>query len=192
MLSISRQIIRRLPTVAARTSTFAAPTGALRAAHRPARPATNLTLTLPTPPRPVAAKPIKTLTDLETAYYGYIDRLAPNSRASHPLNFARQDDGSYHVERRGDVFAVVSTERGSENSRFESRDPDAILYHLVESETSTLASREVSIHKGEDSRRQWFALAEAKLRALKPEWGDRYAAHVAEILSKHPYDDSLF
>ncbi|KAH7100492.1 immunity protein 38-domain-containing protein [Auriculariales sp. MPI-PUGE-AT-0066] len=140
-------------------------------------------------------KPIKTLWDMQQAYEAICSEYLEAwqiTRYRFEFHTAPQHDGSPHVEKHGDIWALIVTERGSENSRIESKDPDDILYELAEGIASTLGSKAEAAHRRpkEDSRRQMFARAEAMLRKIKPEWGDRYAADIADILSRHPYNDS--
>jgi catechol 2,3-dioxygenase-like lactoylglutathione lyase family enzyme len=130
---------------------------------------------------------VYTVSDLQASFKSLTAKLG----AAQSFATERQDDGAGHVEKNGSTFALVYTERGEEISRVESTEPDEILYHLVEEVAVGQASDFEVGHrrKNEDSRRQWFALAESKLRALNPAWGDRYAAHVAEVLSRYPFVD---
>jgi hypothetical protein len=104
---------------------------------------------------------------------------------------APTQDGGPHVERRGDVYAYVVTERGSECERRETSDPDELLYWLV-SDTTGQAARQFELTRrvaGRDSRRLWFAKHIELLENIRADWGSRKRDEYERVLKEHPYND---
>ncbi len=100
-----------------------------------------------------------------------------------------QHDGSPHIEKKGDDFCYVVTERGVELERITTTDPDEILYLLLDRVTQHAATtyelkRRV---EGSDSREIWFPYQEQLLCGLKPEWGMRKQQEHQRILASFPF-----
>lgn len=100
-------------------------------------------------------------------------------------------DGGPHIERHGSTYACVYTERGKENERRETDDPDDILYWLVSIVTGVVARDYELEHRNPDvdSRRIWFELDVELLTKIKPEWGDRKRTEYDRVLKDHPFRD---
>jgi hypothetical protein len=100
-----------------------------------------------------------------------------------------QHDGSPHIEKEGDKFCFVVTERGSELDRIRTKDPDEILYMLLEGVTSVIATAYELKNRveGTDGREVWFPYQEKLLHDIKPEWGDRKRHEHQRILGTHPF-----
>ncbi|MDP3068787.1 MAG: Imm63 family immunity protein [Opitutaceae bacterium] len=101
-------------------------------------------------------------------------------------------DGSPHIESEGADFCFVVTERGTEFERRRTREPETILYWLLNGLTFQMASDfEVKHRKpNEDSRRQLFTKQIELLSSMNPDWGRRRAEELRQVLSEHPYVDS--
>ena len=100
-------------------------------------------------------------------------------------------DGGPHVEHRGQTYAYVVTERGTEYERRETRDPDELLYWLVSDTTWEAASQFELAHRvaGRDSRRLLFAKHVELLESIRAEWGSRKRQEYESVLKEHPYND---
>jgi hypothetical protein len=100
-----------------------------------------------------------------------------------------QHDGSPHVEREGNCYYYVVTERGSERERIATKDPDEILYLLVRDVTFAVAIQYELNNRieGKDGRAMFFPYQEKLLSEIKPEWGDRKRKEHLEVLKKHPF-----
>ena len=100
-----------------------------------------------------------------------------------------QHDGSPHIEKEGDQFCFVVTERGSELERIRTNDPDEILYMLLEGVTMVVATDYELKNRveGTDGREVWFPYQEKLLYDLKPEWGARKRHEHQRILTAHPF-----
>jgi hypothetical protein len=99
-----------------------------------------------------------------------------------------QHDGSPHIEQEGDEFHFVVTERGSEFERRRTKDPEEILYWLLDGVTKVIATNYELRNRDEtrDGREIWFPLQEKLLYELKPEWGVRKQEEHMRILHDHP------
>lgn len=103
-----------------------------------------------------------------------------------------QHDGSPHIEKEGDDFCFVVTERGSECKRVRATDPEQILYMLLDGVTLRVATTYELKNRveGTDGREVWFPYQEQLLRELKPEWGERKREEHDKILKTHPLNGS--
>lgn len=108
-----------------------------------------------------------------------------------PFLTSPSHDGSPHVEYEGRTLFYVRTERGSENERRATDDPDELLYWLVRDAASAAASDWELRHRreGEDSRRQWFQLEVELLAKVSNLWAGRARERHQEILREHPFRD---
>src|SRR5690242_11037095 len=61
-----------------------------------------------------------------------------------------QHDGRPHVERGGDNFCYIVTERGQERERRRTHDPEELLYWLVSDLTWAMASEYELSHRAPD------------------------------------------
>ena len=100
-----------------------------------------------------------------------------------------QHDGSPHIEREGNEFCFVVTERGTEFKRVRTADPDEILYMLLNGVTLVAATGYELNNRieGTDGREVWFPYQQRLLHDLKPEWGDRKKREHLKILTTHPF-----
>jgi hypothetical protein len=100
-----------------------------------------------------------------------------------------QHDGSPHIEKQGNEFSFVVTERGSELQRIRTTDPDEILYMLLDGVTQVAATAFELKNRvaGTDGREVWFPHQEQLLYDLKPQWGQRKRQEHQEILATHPF-----
>ena len=102
-----------------------------------------------------------------------------------------QHDGSPHIEKEGDTFCYVITERGQEFKRIRTTDPDEILYMLLDGITQVVATTYELKHRveGSDGREVWFPYQERLLGDLKPEWGLRKRREHEKILIRHRFHE---
>jgi len=100
-----------------------------------------------------------------------------------------QHDGLPHIEKEGNEFCFVVTERGREFERIRTTDPDEILYRLLDGVTMVAATGYELKNRieGTDGREVWFLYQEQLLRELKPEWGERKKQEHDKILTTHPF-----
>ena len=105
-----------------------------------------------------------------------------------------QHDGSPHIEKEGDQFCFVVTERGSELERIRTSDPDEILYMLLNGVTQVIATDYELKNRveGTDGREVWFPYQEQLLHDLKPEWGTRKRREHQKILITHPFQKKSY
>lgn len=101
--------------------------------------------------------------------------------------------GAPHIEIVGDEYHYVITERGSEFERRTTKDAEDILYWIISSDVGELAREWELKHRVEnqDSRRLWFQKELELLETVNPEWAKRKQAEQKQILSKHPFSDSI-
>ena len=101
-----------------------------------------------------------------------------------------QEDGTPHIEISCTYDFVVS-ERGNEFERRRTRDVDELLFWVFQAVTFSMASEYELSHRrrGEDSRRQLFAVKVDLLKTLSPEWGQREDENLKHILRQHPFRD---
>jgi hypothetical protein len=100
-----------------------------------------------------------------------------------------QHDGSPHIEKEGDCFCFVVTERGQEFTRIRTADPDEILYLLLEGVTHVAATTYELKNRveGIDGLEVWFPYQERLLGKLRTEWGVRKRQEHEKILLEHPF-----
>jgi hypothetical protein len=104
-----------------------------------------------------------------------------------------QHDGSPHIEKKGNEYHFVVTERGSEFERIKTDDPEEILYMLVEGVTFTIATQYELKNRIEDrdGREMWFPYQEQLLSNMKKEWGERKRSEHDKILKRSPIEHSI-
>jgi hypothetical protein len=102
-----------------------------------------------------------------------------------------RDDGTPYVEIDQAGYHWVIKERGQEQQRRTTRDPDELLYWIFSDVTWQMALEWALAHRLErqDDRRLSFPYQEALLATLSPAWSTRAAQRHATILQRHPYDD---
>lgn len=123
-------------------------------------------------------------------YVARLDRRgAP--RRPHVPDHVNRDAGYPFFAIEGDLLVYTAFERGNPTMRRETRDPDELVFWVVSDVARQLAIDHEVRHRRqrEDSRRQWFADWEARMAALRPDWGRRVRAHVDGILLVAPYRD---
>ena len=125
-----------------------------------------------------------------------VDRLARKLRAPESLlpTYGRTRDAAHphiEVDERGYHYVIV--ERGEELNRITTTDIDTLLYHVFEGVTFSLACEYAVRHRAgfRDFRRQLFRRQTELLSRLSPQWAELKAQAHAQILSQHPFDDSL-
>ncbi len=101
--------------------------------------------------------------------------------------------GAPHVEIIGDEYHFVVTERGSEYERLKTKNLDDIIYWFVEGDVGDLARTWELKNRleGQDSRRLWFKKEVELLKSVNPEWASRKEAEQMQVLSEHPFNDSI-
>lgn len=104
-----------------------------------------------------------------------------------------RDDGSPHVEPRGDRFDLVCCERGQELARKARLGMEDCAYELVFAASARLAqAQELQERAGAEgtaggySRWNWMGPHIAMLGRVAPAWGDRARAHYRAVLEKAP------
>jgi hypothetical protein len=106
--------------------------------------------------------------------------------------FGRSRDGGYpHIEFDQHGYHYVVIERGTEQERRTTRDPDELLYWIFEAITSYMAFQHELRHReaGRDPRRIAFPRQIHLLERLNPLWTQRRRLEIESILDSHPYDD---
>lgn len=134
---------------------------------------------------------MKNITTVESIGHKFLELVAdidvhPSYKAFHTTP---QHDGSPHIEKEGDSFCFVVTERGQEFARIGTTDPDEILYLLLDGVTQVAATTYELKNRveGIDGREVWFPYQEQLLGALKPEWGIRKKREHEKLLIQHPF-----
>ena len=133
---------------------------------------------------------MKTISAIKSRYYSMAKQLqAPPAH----IRFATtpQHDGSPHVERGGDLFCYVVTERGQELKRRRTADSDELLYWLLSDLTWAMAIDYELRHRvtKHDVRRLLFKKHLELLAQLNSEWSHRKKAEYDQVLATHPYWD---
>jgi hypothetical protein len=100
--------------------------------------------------------------------------------------------GGSHVERVGDAYAYVVSERGTEFERRVTRDPDELLYWLVAELTFEMAMEYELAHRREnvDSRRLLFEKHLELLEQANPAWSAAKRSEYDAVLRLHPFEDA--
>jgi hypothetical protein len=132
------------------------------------------------------------LSTLKSRYYGIARKLGAAKR--HVVFLTQPSmDGGPHVERIGDAYAYIVTERGSELDRRVTRDPDELLYWLVSTLTREMASEYELSHRNDqvDSRRLLFDKHIELLEQANPQWAARKRLEYDVVLESHPFRDRV-
>lgn len=124
--------------------------------------------------------------------YAEIERLAVAADVQEvcprPEN-RRQEDRCWIVEGPQHRFTEYYMERGQAcvvEGGF-----DEVLFHVMRSAAQYKATRIEAREriKGEDTRRQWYAIQREIMARMKPEWSQMLAEHQAGVLAQHPFRD---
>ena len=101
--------------------------------------------------------------------------------------------GAPHIEIVGNEYHYVVTERGSEYERKITKNIDDIIYWLVSGDVGDLARTWELKNRVEsqDSRRLWFKKELELLEKVNPDWAARKEAEQRQVLSEHPFSDSI-
>ena len=124
-----------------------------------------------------------------------VERLAKVIGASStdlPTFGQSEDFARPHIEYSGGQWHFVVIERGEEQARTTSTDPEPILYEVFDGITFTMACNYEfrSRRKGEDSRRQLFDVQLDLLGRLSNEWRRRKREDFDSVLRDHPFRDT--
>jgi len=144
----------------------------------------------PASPLNFVVSPMKSISAIKSCYYSIARQL--RAPAAHvPFATRPQHDGSPHVERAGDEFHYIVTERGLELKRRTTSDPDELLYWLVSDLTWAMASDYELAHRApsQDSRRLLFKKHVELLAAVNSGWSQRQQVEYERILVEHPFRD---
>lgn len=127
---------------------------------------------------------------LQREYDEYCQKILPSEK---PYRFRtrRHDDGSTHIEIKGDEYHLVVTERGSELSRSATTSKEELMYRLVSDLAWATASDYEARNRleGRDFRRMLFAKWRSYLKAVNPKWAKRCEEEIGKILQRSPYND---
>jgi hypothetical protein len=133
---------------------------------------------------------MKSMSAIKSRYHSIARQLgAPTAH----VHFATtpQHDGSPHVERAGDGFRYLVTERGQELERRTTSDPDELLYWLVSDLTWAMASDYELAHRdtNRDFRRLLFTKHLELLAEVNSGWSQRKQVEYDRVLVEHPFCD---
>ena len=135
---------------------------------------------------------MKSISSIKSRYYSIARQL--KVAEAHVYFFTTpHHDGSAHIERIGDSYCYVVTERGKEYERRTTSDPDEVLYWLVSNLTFSMAT-EYELHhraKDQDSRRIRFQKQLELLAKINGEWSQRKRAEFNQVLSAHQFSDGM-
>jgi hypothetical protein len=133
---------------------------------------------------------MKTLDEVE-ADVTALGRMIGATSRDLPTYGKSRDFGYPHVEVANGLYHYVVVERGQELERRSSPDYDDLLYWIFESATHNLAfAYELSNRvEDQDCRRIAFPKQIELMNRLSPWMGERLEVHIAEVLSRAPYDD---
>lgn len=129
--------------------------------------------------------------ELGARYVGMIAQMGVEPER-YPLSFARQDNGSAHIEPLPDgAWLWQVTEQGRVTDKADFADDDALLFRLVcdvaESEGSRWQAQQP--RDGKDPRRADFARRLELVGKVSSAWRIRLAEELAQWLARHPYAD---
>lgn len=106
--------------------------------------------------------------------------------------FGRSRDGGYpHIEFDPRGYHYVVVERGREQERRTTRDPDELLFWIFAAIASHMAFQHELRHRepARDPRRIAFPRQLHLLERLNPLWAQRRRLEIESLLESHPYDD---
>lgn len=106
--------------------------------------------------------------------------------------FEPEHDGTEHIEYDpSGTFSLVSTERGEEYGREETRDFDEFMYMIfrrrAEGYGRGYAFRNLNPER--NFRKTYFSKALEVMSEISSEWRDQLSQHFDRILAEHPYED---
>jgi cell wall assembly regulator SMI1 len=104
-----------------------------------------------------------------------------------------QQDGRAHAELTDHTYFYVVTERGIELKRLQTQDPNELLSWFVRDLTAEIAGNWELKHRkpAQDSRRLRFEKHLELLREIDESWAQRQEVEYSEVLTKHPFDDTI-
>lgn len=102
-----------------------------------------------------------------------------------------RDLGYSHVEVDSHQYHLVSVERGAELVRRSTPDYDELLYWIFHEATHSLAFAYELAHRieNQDCRRLAFPRQIELMSLIRPQFGNRCAAEIQDVLQRYPYDD---
>lgn len=136
-----------------------------------------------------------TADEVSRALQTWVDRLTTVSGARPglvPDSTALRDWGQpfYQVHPDG-TFSYEAWDRGSPCMQRYTTDVDELMYWIVDDLASSLAQRAAmqvpDYMTVTESRRLWFPLWREWITAVNPNWGDRTARYLTELLAQFPY-----
>ena len=132
----------------------------------------------------------KIINSVKSQYYKIARKL---SAPKEYIQFAQtpRHDGSPHIEYEGTDLLYVFTERGERIKEKRTKDPNELLYWLIDDLTWSMAIAYELAHRieSEDSRKQYFAKHIDLLSSINPEWGKMKNEEYSKILLDNPYND---
>ncbi len=136
---------------------------------------------------------VKLLTEsLQNEYDKLCQSIKP---ADKPYRFLteQRNDGSPHVEINENDYHYVVTERGVENSRRTTKEPNEILYWMISDITFWMAVDFELKHRieGRDFRRLMFAKQLELLQKAHLNWAEKRRKKIEAILTENPFVDKL-
>ena len=107
------------------------------------------------------------------------------------LHTSALQDGSSHVEKLGDTFHWIVTDRGSEIERRTTNSREEVEYWLVRGVVFALSiERVLKIRAaGQDFRRLMYEKRIEIMKSISRKWGDRIEKEIENLLIEYPYDD---
>ena len=133
---------------------------------------------------------MKTLRQIEAEVTAFGKRIGA-SKQDLPT-FGQSTDGARpHVEIANDLYHYVVVERGQELERSSSPRYEDLLFWIFKDVTHNLAFTYELTNRIEDQdcRRIAFPKQVEFMKQLGLEMGERMEKHIADILSRAPYDD---
>ncbi len=125
--------------------------------------------------------------ELEANFKNHCSKLGVNST----LRTSPSHDGSPHVEKIGNLYHWVVTERGSEFQRKTTALRSELEYWLVSDVVSDLSIKYELKNRveGQDFRRIMFDKRIELMNSISLEWGNRIQKEIELILKDHPFND---
>lgn len=102
----------------------------------------------------------------------------------------RKEDRCWIVEQPRGRFTEFYMERGQAAVVVEGC-YNEVLFHVMRSAAQDRATRIEARQRirGEDTRRQWYAIQREIMARMNPEWAQKLADHQASVLAQHPFRD---
>ena len=133
---------------------------------------------------------MRTVRELQSKFRELSTALGSNCS----LAATTQHDGTPHVEVSPSAYHFVVTERGSENERRTTQSEDELLYWFATSLLTFPMALDFEVNHrvpNQDFRRIMWERELALLARLSEAWAARRREHIAEILSRNPFRDSI-